>query len=287
MLPNQTGQTKPNIKTDYVSTYVEAAQIPKSSGWFSSDTSLGLSFQVKANYLKGSGSYGSASVITVTKSYSFDVTRDDDGNVVLPLHSLPVVDTCPLMSTNASEKAFLSSLDTNLTFLATRASTGFSIALQEVFKLSSKLPIPNPYTPFVSLLGDGISDVVQTIQRQDSNPQPLAAISLQFLSAAAHLSGYYVLLMSTDQAIKNGFVDIYQLKVSDLNFDAAVGLTIGGTPCKNAYVVFRVSYTTDPFQPVSMAQPSRLPAGLLATTGLEGLKLLNNLLGDKNKKGDK
>ena len=179
------------------------------------------------------------------------------------------------MITGASDKSFLSDLTANLTFLATRASTGFSVALQEIFKLSSKLPIPNPYTQYVSLLGDGISDVVQTIQSQDANPQPLSTIGFQFVGSAASLSGYYVLLMSTDQAIQGGFLDINAVTTSQLGYDPALGLTYNGTACYNAWVVFRVGYTTNPL-PLSSTLATSLPpiapagAGLQASTSLAG-----------------
>ena len=286
-LPNQTGQATPDVKKDNVSVYVEAARLPKSSNWFKSDSSLGLSFKVVANYLAGSSAFGtSSSTITVTKTYSFDVTRDASGNVVLPLHSLAVVDTCPLMTTNAADKAFLSNLDINLTFLATRDSTGFSIALQEVFKLSGKLPIPNPYTPYVALLGDGISNVVQTIQSQNTNPQPLSTIAFQFAGPTASLSGYYILLMSTDQDIGNGFVDIYNLTPSQLGYDSAKGLTSGGQACQNAHVVFRVAYPVSPFLRVASSQLAANlldTRGFLASTGLTAHLFLDEFLAGEAK----
>jgi hypothetical protein len=246
-LPNQINQQAPVIQTNFVSLYVEAARLPRSSGWFSSDSTLGLSFKVIATYLTASGGLGTTSdQITVTKAYPFDVTRDGDGNVVLPLHSLPVVDTCPLMATRVSDKSYLSDLTANVTFLATRSSSGFGLALQEVFKLSGKLPIPNPFTQYVTLLGDGISDVVQAAQAQEANPQPLSTIAFQFVGLAASKSGYHVLLMSTDQDFEQGFVDINSLTAAQLSYDAVLGLTYVGVPCQNAHVIFRVAYTISP-----------------------------------------
>ena len=285
-LPGQAGQALPDITKNYVSVYAEAARVPKSSGLFSSDASLGLSFKIDANYLTGTSALGTtASSITVTKAYAFDVTRDSAGNVILPLHSLAVVDTCPLMTTAPSNQAFLSDLQVNLTFLATTKSTGFSIALQEIFKLSSKLPIPNPFTQYVSILGEGISDVVQTIQSQDSNPQPLSTIGFQFVGQGASESGYYVLLMSTNEPISAGFVDLNSLNPDQLALNSVSQLTYNGVPCQNAYVIFRVEYTVDPLPaappapapapsptPVAATPPHPKPGGgeiLLASLGLK------------------
>jgi hypothetical protein len=284
-LPNQTGQRPPNIQKDFVSLYVEAARIPKTSGWFLSDTSLALSFKVVASYLTSAGNLGgnTTTSITVTKTYSFDVTRDASGNVVLPLRSLAIVDNCPLMTKAPAGDTFLSDLTTSLTFLSTRDSTGFTIALQEIFKLSSKLPIPNPYTPYVSLLGDGVSDVIQTIQKQDANPQPLSNIGFQFVGDQAAQSGYNVLLMSTDEQIGGGYVDIDNLDRTLLGYDSALGLTYNKKTCQNAYVIFRLGYNNNPLAPASVKtagfKPGLKPTGkgLLASVGLGENKLLANL----------
>jgi hypothetical protein len=292
MLPNQQNQALPDIGRNIVSVYVEEAVIPKYSGLFYSDQSLGLSFKILANYMASSTAYGSvASTVNVTKTYTFDVTRDSGGNVSLPLNSLPVVDTCPLTTNSSSGQAYLSDLEMSLTFLSTEESSGFNDVLQQVFQLSSKLPIPNPYTPYVSLLGDGISSVVQAIQGQDTNPQPLSTAAFQFAGPAATLSGYWVLLMSTDQDAGPGVADFNNLDVTQLGYDPSAGLTYGGVACENAYVVFRVAYFTEPVpgsqtqQPAPQPQPAPKPALqvqrsplLDASVGLTANLLSNQIL---------
>jgi hypothetical protein len=268
-LPGQINQTLPNPAKDYASVYLEAAQLPKSSGWFKSDTSLGLSFNLEITYTPQGG--GGSSKYNVTKAYSFNVSRDDDGNVSLPLQSLPIIDPSPLLTVNDSKKSSLTNLSLTVTFLATRDDTGFSIALQEVFKISRKFPIPNPYTPFIELLGGGISDVVQKVQEQDANQLPCAAIGFQFSKPNPKASGFYVMLMSTDQHVGNGFIDTDRIDTTQLAFDPVQGLMYGGQTCKNAYVIFRLAYTEDELVETN---PPNMPTPL-AMNSLKDAKLLD------------
>ena len=258
-----------NIMADSASLYLEDTKIPRETGLFADDTALGFSFKVTAAFVRKKHDAPSNTdaitqePVTVTKAYKFNVSKDGDGNVSIPLKSLPVVDTYPLFQQSGTDKAYISQLSSDIVLLVERSHTAFSGTMEELFKLSSSLPIPPPYAAYVNTLGKGFSDVAEAAVKDGSNPNPFASLNLHFAGGAGDTSpadpaGYYVVLMSTDIHPGPGVVDIDSFDKTKLIFDPAQGLRYDNNGCKNAYLVLRLVFTTDPILATQNPAPAIL-----------------------------
>lgn len=249
-IPNQTGHRGPQIPTDLLSITLDGLQVPRETRLFTNDNTLGISAEMIVNYRQIRA--GEAPVdrpVTVTKAMKFDVTKDDEGNVVIAIRKGSLVDSIPMMIVNDTERSYISYVTMNVKLLVEKGHSGFSKAVNEVFSLSTLIPIPNPYTKYVDILGKGLSQLSQSAINEGSNPNALSIIGYQFLvngTREADKSGYYVLLMSSDEQGEGWISDPRTIDASKLAFNEATGLSYDGKLCRNAYAVFTLSFSQLP-----------------------------------------
>jgi|GEM_PF-4460837 len=253
----------PDIQKDSINIYLLHASIPREIGWLSNDNTLGFSFDINIDYSNITKAQNGAIVseprsLSITRAYNFDVKRTDDGVIHIPLLNLPLITDYRIFDKEPDNTFYrVNDVVTKVHLLRIKGRSELAKTLETIFDVSKQIPIPTPYATGVNKLGDIFSNITNDAVNDGGNPESFSIFGTAILPGVQNVNitqrgGLLVLLMSTDKR-GDGCLDIGQIKTygDKLSYSDSSGLSISDPgkysgEVKNAYLVFRVVFTTDP-----------------------------------------
>jgi hypothetical protein len=241
-----------NLKTDAASIYLEKAILYKNNGWFTEDKEIAITAKMSINSRKKDSS---ATTLTITRVYKFDVSVYDDGRIEIPLKSLPLLDAFNLSGSNY----LVTSIVMDLFISKKKQKSDFSKTLETVIDVSKKIPVPiNPYAEYANVFGDAFSLVIDRAIYEGADTVPFASFGLRFLQGekAAEFtekSGVHAIVIGS--ASKDaGVISLEKIDGKSLTYNSIEGLKHSGSKVKNNHIIVRVTASTDPWRSLASTQ---------------------------------
>ena len=233
-----------NLKTDVASIYLEKAILYKENGWFTDEKSVAIVGKVIINAIKFKDR--TASSLEISRIYKFDVSIYEDGRVEIPLKSLPLLDNFKI----SGKDYVVTSMVMDLSLSKQKEKSGFSKVIEKLIEVSGDIPIPgNPYAEYAKVFGDTFGEVLNEAVKTETDSTPFARFGVRFLagdSASLYTEkpGLHAIILGSEKK-ESDFINIEDVKASELSFDSVRGLQRSGEKVKNNHLIIRVVSSLD------------------------------------------
>jgi len=239
-----------NVNTDAASIYLEKATLYKNNGWFTNDKEIAVTGRMTINSQREDRT---ASSLTISRVYKFDISVYDDGRIEIPLKNLPLLDTYML----SGEKYIVTSIVLNIFLSKKRDKNNFSKTFETLIAVSKRIPIPgNPYAEYARVFGDAFSEVIDNAIKEGADTVPFATFGLRFLhgeKAANYTekSGVYAIIIGSDSKAE-GIIDFENMEQINLIYNDVTGLKYDNNRVLNNHLIVRVTASIDPWRAIAM-----------------------------------